>query len=117
MITVTDSAVRQLQALLTQQAEGGGKCLRVFVEAGSCAGMQYGMALDHQKEGDEILERGGVRVLIDSFSFKHLREATIDFADNVAGAGFQILNPNATRTCGCGVSLEEHPRMDLGADL
>jgi len=110
MITVTDTAVKQLQALLAETPENAGKGLRIFVEAGGCAGMQYGMALDHRKEGDEIVEHGGVRVFIDSFSVKYLRGSTIDFTDELAGAGFRIRNPNATRSCGCGTSFEDPER-------
>ncbi len=106
MITVTDSAVKQLQTLLSETPESSGKGLRIFVEAGGCAGMQYGMALDHGKEGDEIIERESVRVLVDSFSFKYLDGSTIDFTDELAGAGFRIRNPNASRSCGCGTSFE-----------
>ena len=106
MITVTDSALEKLKTLLLEQAESGGKCLRIFVEAGGCSGMQYGMAFDHEQEGDEVFERGGVRMLVDSFSSKHLREATIDFADELNGEGFKICNPNASRSCGCGTSFE-----------
>jgi iron-sulfur cluster assembly protein len=104
MINVTANAVKQLQELLREQPEKG---LRIYVEAGGCAGMQYGMAFDATKEGDEIVEcDGGVRVLIDTFSAGYLRGATIDFSDELAGAGFRILNPNASRSCGCGTSFE-----------
>lgn len=106
MITVTDSAVKQLQNLLAEHPDSSGKGLRIFVEAGGCAGMQYGMALDHRKEGDEIIEREGVSVLVDSFSLKYLQGSTIDFTDELTGAGFRIKNPNATRSCGCGTSFE-----------
>ena len=102
MITVTASAVKQLQALLLDAPESSGKGLRLFVETGGCGGMQYGMALDYEKEGDEIVERGGVRLLVDSFSFKHLRGSVIDFCDETTGAGFRICNPNPSRTCECG---------------
>ena len=112
MITVTDSALEKLKALLLDQAEGGGRCLRVFVEAGGCSGMQYGMAFDHEQDGDEVVEKGGVRMLVDSFSYKQLRGATIDFADGLNGAGFKISNPNATRTCGCGTSFEQTKALD-----
>jgi iron-sulfur cluster assembly protein len=106
MITVTDSAVKQLHELLSDTPDSTGKGLRIFVEAGGCAGMQYGMALDHSKEGDEIVEREGVKVLVDSFSAKYLSGSTIDFTDELAGAGFKIRNPNAARSCGCGTSFE-----------
>ncbi len=106
MITVTDSAVKQLQELLAESSENAGKGLRIFVEAGGCAGMQYGMAIDRAKEGDEIIEREGVRFLVDSFSGKYLAGSTVDFTDELAGAGFRIRNPNAARSCGCGTSFE-----------
>ena len=106
MITVTDSAVKQLQTLLAGQAEAIDKGLRIFVEAGGCAGMQYGMVIDQRKVGDAIIEREGVRVLVDEFSAKYLGGSTIDFSDDLAGAGFRINNPNASRSCGCGTSFE-----------
>jgi iron-sulfur cluster assembly protein len=106
MITVTDSAVKQLHELLSDAPDNLGKGLRIFVEAGGCAGMQYGMAIDHCKDGDEIIEREGVKVLVDSFSAKYLSGSVVDFTDELAGAGFRIRNPNATRSCGCGTSFE-----------
>ena len=68
--------------------------------------MQYGMSLDHAQEGDQTLERGGVKVIIDPESAAYLEGATIDYADDLAGAGFRIQNPNAVRSCGCGTSFE-----------
>lgn len=106
MITVTDIAVKQLQSLIAETPDSEGKGLRIFVEAGGCAGMQYGMMLDQPKDGDETFTRDGVSVLIDAFSLKYLKGSTIDFTDELTGAGFRILNPNATRSCGCGTSFE-----------
>jgi len=106
MIIVTDSAVKQLQNLIAEQADSAGKGLRIFVETGGCAGMQYGMAIDHLKEGDEIFERDGARVFIDAFSAKYLTGSTVDFSDDLTGSGFRISNPNASRSCGCGTSFE-----------
>ena len=105
MFTVTDSAVQQLQTLVAGQ-EDATKGLRVFVEKGGCAGMQYGMSLDHAQAGDQLIERGGVKVIIDAESATYLEGATIDYADDLAGAGFRIKNPNAVRSCGCGTSFE-----------
>ena len=106
MINVTDSAVRQLRALLAAQAEGSGKGLRVQIAKGGCSGLQYEMALDAKKEGDVVVERDGMQFLIDDESIPYLRGATLDFHDGVTGAGCQIVNPNASRTCGCGSSFE-----------
>lgn len=68
--------------------------------------MQYGMSLDHAQEGDQLIERGGVKVIIDPESAGYLEGATIDYSDDLAGAGFRIQNPNAVRSCGCGTSFE-----------
>ena len=105
MITVTDSAIRQLQTIVSEKGEPG-KGLRILVEQGGCAGMQYGMGLDEAKEGDAIVEREGVRVMIDPESLQYLEGSTIDYCDVLAGAGFRIQNPRAVRSCGCGTSFE-----------
>ena len=90
MITVTDSAVKQLQSILAGEPEAAGKGLRIFVEHGGCAGLQYGMTLDERKDGDSIVEREGVQVLVDEESAKYLAGSTIDFADGLSGAGFRL---------------------------
>jgi iron-sulfur cluster assembly protein len=114
MITVTDSAVKQLQALMQEKEAEPGMGLRIFVESGGCAGMQYGMTLDATKEGDEIIERDGVRVIVDAESAGYLQGSVIDYADGLAGAGFKINNPNATRSCGCGTSFEPATGAEAG---
>jgi iron-sulfur cluster assembly accessory protein len=114
MIIVTDSAVKQLQSILADEPGTAGKGLRIFVEHGGCAGLQYGMALDERKDGDSIVEREGVQVLVDEESAKYLSGCTIDFADGLSGAGFRIQNPNAVRSCGCGTSFEA-PEADASA--
>jgi iron-sulfur cluster assembly accessory protein len=106
MIIVTESAFRQLQALIAENPEYRDKGLRIFVETGGCAGMQYGMQFDHVKQGDHRIEHEGVEVLVDASSADFLKGATVDFADGLTGAGFKITNPNAVRSCGCGSSFE-----------
>ncbi|HEV3209832.1 MAG TPA: iron-sulfur cluster assembly accessory protein [Chthoniobacterales bacterium] len=106
MITVTESAFRQLRALIAENPEYRDKGLRIFVETGGCAGMQYGMQFDHVKQGDHRIEHEGVEVLVDAYSADFLKGATVDFTDGLTGAGFKITNPNAVRSCGCGSSFE-----------
>jgi iron-sulfur cluster assembly accessory protein len=106
MINVTDSAVRQLQSLLSQRAENSRKGLRVQVAKGGCSGLHYEMTLDEKKDGDAIVERDGMQFFIDGDSVPYLRGATLDFSDGLTGAGFRVVNPNASRTCGCGSSFE-----------
>jgi len=106
MINVTDNAVRQLQSLLSQRTENSQKGLRVHVAKGGCSGLHYEMALDERKAGDAVVERDGMHFFIDGESVSYLRGATLDFSDGLTGTGFRIVNPNASRTCGCGSSFE-----------
>lgn len=106
MINVTDSAVRQLQNLLSQRPENAQRGLRVEVAKGGCSGLHYEMTLGEQQKGDAIVERDGVQFFIDDESVSYLAGATLDFTDGLTGTGFRIVNPNASRTCGCGSSFE-----------
>ena len=106
MINVTDSAVRELQSLLSRHAENSRKGLRVQVAKGGCSGLHYEMTLDEKKDGDAVVERDGMQFFIDGDSVPYLRGATLDFSDGLTGTGFQVVNPNASRTCGCGSSFE-----------
>jgi iron-sulfur cluster assembly accessory protein len=105
MITLTDSSVRQLKALVSEDGDPT-KGLRIFVETGGCAGMQYGMKLDQPKPDDHVAARDGVSVLIDPASWAYLQGVTLDYSEDLAGSGFRIQNPNAVRSCGCGTSFE-----------
>jgi iron-sulfur cluster assembly accessory protein len=84
---------------------GEGKRLRVLVESGGCSGFQYGMSFDEAKEGDAHFESQGVAILVDPASLAYLNGSTIDFDDGLHGKGFDIRNPNAQSTCGCGKSF------------
>ncbi len=106
MITVTDSAVKQLRAMLGERADADRAGLRLFVENGGCSGLSYGMELGQPHPGDEVIAQGEVRVFIDSESTHHLRGSVLDYHDGLTGAGFRLQNPNARRTCGCGTSFE-----------
>jgi iron-sulfur cluster assembly protein len=106
MINVTDDAVRQLQSLLPARDENSRKGLRVQVAKGGCSGLHYEMTLDEKKDGDAVIERDGMQFFIDGESLAYLRGATLDFSDGLSGTGFRVVNPNASRTCGCGSSFE-----------
>jgi iron-sulfur cluster assembly protein len=106
MIEVTQNAARQLRSLLDAQKQSGGKGLRVQITKGGCSGLHYEMTLDEKKTGDAVVERDGVEFFIDNESASYLSGATLDFRDGLTGTGFQIVNPNASRTCGCGTSFE-----------
>jgi len=80
--------------------------LRVYVQGGGCSGMQYGFEFDENlQEGDTLVERLGVKLLVDPMSFQYLSGAEIDYREGLEGAQFVIRNPNAHTTCGCGSSF------------
>ena len=113
MLTLTDSAVKHLQELIREK-DAPEKALRISVERGGCAGMSYEMALDDIHADDFSEGRDGVKVVVDPASLPYLSGSTIDYSDDLAGAGFRIRNPHAVRSCGCGTSFE--PAAQSGAD-
>jgi iron-sulfur cluster assembly accessory protein len=92
--------------MLAKEVESMGKGLRVYVEAGGCSGMQYGMVFDEKRQDDLAVELHGVSVVVDPFSANYLRGSVIDYVDSLTGGGFKISNPNAHQSCGCGKSFE-----------
>jgi iron-sulfur cluster assembly protein/iron-sulfur cluster insertion protein len=105
MITLTPRAARQVRSMLAETDAGGSKRLRVFVETGGCSGFQYGMSFDEPKAEDTQFESEGVAVVMDAASLAYMSGSKIDFDDGLQGKGFEILNPNAQSTCGCGKSF------------
>jgi iron-sulfur cluster assembly protein len=114
---VTDAAVEHLRGLIAQYPEENLRGLRIFVQKGGCAGLQYGMKLDNPADGDLVVEREEVCVMADPESLQHLTGCTIDYVDDLNDAGFKIQNPRAVRSCGCGTSFEteESPAPDPDA--
>ncbi|MBI2812941.1 MAG: iron-sulfur cluster insertion protein ErpA [Opitutae bacterium] len=104
MITLSNRAARQVQTMRSAQADAA-KQLRVFVETGGCSGFEYGMSFDRPKADDKVFESEGVQVLVDPTSLAYLDGCSIDFDDGLHGKGFEIKNPNAQSTCGCGKSF------------
>ena len=104
MITLTDKAVAQIRKLEADKATDGQR-LRIFVEAGGCSGFEYGMSFDAKKDDYQILESNGVSFLIDATSLEYLDGSVVDFDDGLGCKGFDIRNPNASSTCGCGRSF------------
>ncbi len=104
MITLTDNATKHIKTIQNEQ-DANGKPLRVYVEAGGCSGMEYGMAFDDKKADDEVVRHDGVEVVIDPMSANFLKDSVIDYVDSLQGSGFQIKNPNVHSTCGCGKSF------------
>ena len=104
-VVITESAARRIAAL-KQQEEAEGAFLRIAVSGGGCSGFQYGLSFDEQRNPDDfVFERDGVQVIIDDVSLDLLNGAEVDFVEDLMGASFQIKNPNAASSCGCGNSF------------
>jgi iron-sulfur cluster insertion protein len=104
-IVVTESAARRIAAL-KQQEEATNAFLRISVSGGGCSGFQYGLDFDNtQNPDDHVFERGNIAVVVDDVSLDLLNGAEIDFVEDLMGASFQIRNPNAASSCGCGNSF------------
>jgi iron-sulfur cluster assembly protein len=106
MLHITESAAEQLRSLAAERALDATQALRLSVEKGGCAGLQYGMEIGSLHEGDHVCEEHDARVFVDGESLHHLDGCTLDYTDDLAGAGFRIVNPKAARSCGCGTSFE-----------
>jgi iron-sulfur cluster assembly protein/iron-sulfur cluster insertion protein len=104
MITLSRPAADRVRAMHAD-LDAPAKLLRVFVETGGCSGFQYGMSFDEQKPDDTKLESEGVAFVVDPASLAYLDGSHIDFDDGLHGKGFEIKNPNAASTCGCGKSF------------
>ena len=103
-ITVTKSCADRLQAI--GEAEGAVKHLRVAVLGGGCSGFQYEFTLEEDPaEDDTVIGEGEAKVLIDPVSLPYLSGSEIDFRNELIGARFDVKNPNATSSCGCGTSF------------
>jgi len=105
LVTLTPSASVKVRELLDQEEETN-LGLRIFVAGGGCSGMQYGMTLDEEQEGDAIMELDGIRILVDEMSASYISGSEVDYVDSLMGAGFTVNNPNAVSTCGCGHSFK-----------
>ncbi len=101
----TDNAADKVKALIVEEGNDDLK-LRVFVTGGGCSGLQYGFTFDEiANDDDTVMEKNGVKLLIDPMSYQYLVGAEIDYTEGLEGAQFVIKNPSATSTCGCGSSF------------
>ncbi len=104
-VLLTEIAAEKAKAAMAKEglAEAA---LRISVVGGGCSGFSYSLGFDaHSREDDQAWEQHGVRVVVDATSLQYLKGMTVDYVSGLHGAGFKFLNPNATRTCGCGSSF------------
>ncbi len=106
-IVVTEKAIAKIRAALAKEGispEQGG--LRLGVQGGGCSGLSYNIRFDTQpRERDRIFEYGDVRVFVDPKSFIYLHGMTLDYQETLMQQGFVFVNPQATKSCGCGTSF------------
>lgn len=103
-ITLTERAAARIRNILAR--EPGKNALRIAVNGGGCSGFQYEFQLAEAPAADDlVIERDGVKAVIDPVSQGFLDGAQIDFVDDLMGQSFRIQNPNATSSCGCGTSF------------
>ncbi len=106
MITITDKAKEKIEVLMQDSEMGADYFLRVSVKGGGCSGLSYNLDFDNEeKTGDQFFEDQGIRIALDMKSFLYLAGTELDFSDGLNGKGFNFINPNASRSCGCGESF------------
>ena len=106
MITVSDKAKEYIIQLMEDQNEGPGAFVRVGVKGGGCSGLEYQMKFDKEtKQGDEVFEDKGIKIVVDFKSLLYLYGTELDYSGGLNGKGLVFKNPNATKTCSCGESF------------
>ena len=106
LLTLTPTAVSQIQAFIEEHGASADAGVRVAVLPGGCSGFQYGLNIeDAPEDDDEIFDQAGIRVFVDPFSGQYLEGVEIDYVTGMMGSGFTFRNPNATGGCGCGSSF------------
>jgi len=106
MITVSEKAKERIIELKKEEGREEQENIRVSVKGGGCSGLMYELGFDAQVvETDHVFEDKGVKILVDRKSLLYLAGTTLEFSDGLNGKGFQFVNPNASRTCGCGESF------------
>jgi iron-sulfur cluster assembly protein len=116
LITFTDKGAEKVQEFLdSQSADIQTSGLRVGVRGGGCSGFQYALAVDTQRDGDEVFEDHGLRILVDSPSLPYVKGAIVDYVEGLQGAGFKVDNPNVIAACGCGSSFRVAEEEEVSA--
>lgn len=106
MIQITEKAKHKILDLQKEEGKDKNTNIRVSVQGGGCSGLMYDLSFDADiDDKDKVFEDKGIRILVDKKSLLYLIGTTLDFSDGLNGKGFQFVNPNASRTCGCGESF------------
>ena len=115
-VTFTEPGAEKVREFLaTQEADLSVAGLRVGVRGGGCSGFQYALAFDTVRDGDEVFEDHGLRILVDRPSLPYVRGAVVDYVESLQGAGFKVDNPNVIAACGCGSSFRVAEEEEVSA--
>lgn len=106
MITLTNIAKASLASLLQRKNADSNTGLRISVQKGGCAGLQYSMGVAEKEEGDIVFGDAEARIFVEVKAVEFLEGMTLDYSISLSDSGFKIINPNAARACGCGTSFE-----------
>lgn len=105
VLNITDAAAKKVHELISEEGNDQLR-LRVYIVGGGCAGFQYGFAFETNVNADDMLvQKDGVGVVVDAMSLQYLAGSTVDYVNDLKGAHFVVINPNANTTCGCGSSF------------
>lgn len=106
MINISDKAKEKIEELRANAELSDDYFLRVGVVGGGCSGLSYKLDFDNEDQpNDQVFEDKGIKLVTDLKSFLYLCDTILDFSDGLNGKGFHFINPNASRTCGCGESF------------
>ena len=106
MLFISDEAKTKVEELMTEASLSNDYFVRVSVTSGGCSGLTYNMDFDNESlANDQVFEDKGIKIVTDLKSFLYLFNTTLDFSGGLNGQGFHFVNPNASRTCGCGESF------------
>ncbi|MCH7401053.1 HesB/IscA family protein [Belliella kenyensis] len=106
MIVVSEKAKERILELKKEEGRSENENIRVSVKGGGCSGLMYDLGFDATLvDTDHVFEDKGIKILVDRKSLLYLAGTTLEFSDGLNGKGFQFVNPNASRTCGCGESF------------
>lgn len=106
MITVSENAKEYIDQLRKDQKDNTNSFVRVGVKGGGCSGLEYQLSFDTEmKQGDEVYEDKGIKVVVDFKSLLYLYGTELDYSGGLNGKGLTFKNPNATKTCSCGESF------------
>ncbi|MBS0272007.1 MAG: iron-sulfur cluster insertion protein ErpA [Proteobacteria bacterium] len=105
-LTLSENAAKKILNLIQEESDPASFKFRIMVSGGGCAGFQYIFSLDNvSRDDDHIFQDKGVTIVLDEASMPFLEGVEIDYVEDLIGASFQVKNPNASSSCGCGNSF------------